>query len=189
MSNGITEQLTQETINFLGNDKFESLFEKLHANHKPMKAPHSDERLKAIGLVIVKFQRLESTLKSFIHLLSNISNQETFHIIISKTGFRDLIDILDTFIKKITLNESLQTEWKTLRNYCHDANFIRNQIVHSLWTSGARIKKTTSKLIVEVYGDETLPKIGTQIDKIDTAISAFMWQLIIPTPEVSIASI
>jgi len=53
--------MNNETQQFVDNEDFDRLFNALHSTHKPRKAVLEDGKLAALGLAIVKFQRLEST--------------------------------------------------------------------------------------------------------------------------------
>ncbi len=67
-----------------------------------------------------------------------------------------------------------------LTNMANKAEDIRNQLIHSVWTSGPRIKTgiNQKKGLVhkyEYYGKGELLQVAEQIDKIDTAIDAIKW--------------
>jgi hypothetical protein len=70
-----------------------------------------------------------------------------------------------------------------LINMTNKAEEIRNQLIHSVWTSGARIKtninlKNGLVNSWEYYSNDELLKIAEQIDKIDTAIDAIAFEYI-----------
>lgn len=174
--------MEQNTINFITDPEFASLYEQLSATHTPNKANIDEEKLRAIGLVIVKFQRLEFTIRSFISLLSNLANdQQVFNILTVKHSFKNLITTLMALArqKKFHRLEDLTN----LINMADRAEDIRNQLIHSVWTSGARVKSNIDRkngLVSkwEYYGKDELLKIAEQIDKIDTAIDAIKFDYI-----------
>jgi hypothetical protein len=174
--------MEQNTINFITDPEFASLYEQLSATHTPNKANIDEEKLRAIGLVIVKFQRLEFTIRSFIGLLSNLANdQQVFNILTVKHSFKNLITTLMALArqKKFHRLEDLTN----LINMADRAEDVRNQLIHSVWTSGARVKSNIDRkngLVSkwEYYGKDELLQIAEQIDKIDTAIDAIKFDYI-----------
>ncbi|WP_309730854.1 hypothetical protein [Chamaesiphon sp. OTE_75_metabat_556] len=172
--------MDQNTSDFITNKKFLLLYNQLSATHNPSK-PNIDEGiLHAIGLVIVKFQRLEFNIRSFIGLLSNLE-QQVFTILTVKHSFKNLTTTLialarqKEFYRLDDLNKLIQMTNK--------AEEIRNQLIHSVWTSRARVKANIDQKKGlghkwEYYNKEELLQIAEQIDKIDTAIDAIKFDYI-----------
>jgi hypothetical protein len=174
--------MNKNTSDFITNHDFALLYEQLSATHNPSKPNIDEGKLRAIGLVIVKFQRLEMTVSSFICLLSNLGHEQNmFTILTVKHSFKNLIITLKALAieKKFHRLEDLEK----LINMANKAEEIRNQLIHSIWTSGSRIKINTNQkngLVhqYENYSKEDLIEIVKQIDKIDTAIDAIKWDYI-----------
>jgi hypothetical protein len=174
--------MNEETRQFVEDDEFETLFNQLSRTHKPQKAQLDPKELQSIGLIIAKFQRLEMTIRHFIGILANIANDQTLvNIFTVKSSFKNLLSILSAlavekrFHRIDDLNKLLQKAYK--------AEDVRNQIVHSVWTSGPRFKTTISKKkgVVhksEPYSKGDLQRISDTIDKLDTSIEALCFDYI-----------
>ncbi len=174
--------MNQNTSDFITNHDFNLLCEQLSATHNPSKPNIDDEKLRAIGLAIVKFQRLEMTVSSFIRLLSNLGHeQNVFTILTVKHSFRNLV----TTLKALAIEQEFHRmdDLDKLINMASKAEEIRNQLIHSIWTSRSQIKTNINQrngLICkfEYYDKDDLIQIVEQIDKIDTAIDAIKWDYI-----------
>lgn len=174
--------MKDETERFITDREFNELFVELHKTHKPIKAKFEKEYLEAIGLLIAKFQRLESTIKSFVGMILNISNeQQLVSALLTKHSFGNLIIVLECVAieKKFHRHADLMLLLKKALK----AEEIRNQIVHSVWTSGGRFKTTLKsgtgvKTVYEAYTSSELLNIADTVDKIDTAISALEFDYI-----------
>jgi hypothetical protein len=63
---------------------------------------------------------------------------------------------------------------------------VRNQLIHSIWTSGPRLKVDLSRhglqYKFEQYSIDDLKRIVATIDHLDTAIEALMFKWLEPSP-------
>jgi hypothetical protein len=174
--------MNEDTKRFLRDTKFDDLHEALSATHKPVKAAHKPATLQGIGRIVVTFQRLEKTVIRFIGILANIGDQQTvLSIFAAKVSFGSLMAILSALAieRKIYRNDDLDF----LLVKAAKAEGIRNQIIHSLWSSGPRLKASLHRrkglaLTAERYEDGELEKIAEQISKLDTAIDALCFDYI-----------
>ncbi len=164
-----------ETQQFLNDKKLNELYDSLHKTHKPIKATISDDTLRDIGKIIVTFQRLEHTVHSFIGILANVmNNQTTWRILTAELPFKNSLWMLSNLANQTSFPQL--DELNKLVDKAFKAEEIRNQIVHSIWTSGPRFKTTAKKkgvkFVSETYENGELADIWNQIDKIDTSIDA-----------------
>lgn len=142
-------------------------------------APINDDTFIAIGKVIVSFQRLEFFIKSFVKLLSGIDNFESYIIFINKMSFKDLKNIMLTLAqhKKIKNVEAIEVIHKAIGSYIEP---LRNDIVHSVWSRGIRIKPKVSLKTLnwtnDLYDTYDLEQMSNQIDNIANAISVISSQ-------------
>ncbi len=174
--------MNKETREFLEDGDFATLYEVLYETHKPDKARLKPENLQSIGKIIVCFERLESTIRHFIGILANIpGGQKIDDIFTAKSSFENLVLILRAlavernFYRSDDLSKALQMTKK--------AEEIRNQVVHSVWTSGPRFKekldhKNGLVYQTEMYEEGELERIAVQISKIDTSIEALSFDYI-----------
>lgn len=166
--------MNEETLKFINDDNFDNLFDDLSKITKPIKPEIHAKNLQAIGLVIVKFQRLESNIRSFIGFLANIGGGgHLVDIFTVKSSFGNLVTILSSLAIENDFHR--KDDLALLLKKAGKAEQIRNQLVHSVWTSGPRIKTTinSKKGVVhssEHYEENELMDIASLIDKIDTAI-------------------
>lgn len=169
--------MNHETRQFIESEEFEKLYTDLHARHKPIKAQLRPDTLQDIGLLIVKFQRLEMTIRHLIAVLSEkLPEKDLLDILLHRTSFNGLINIM--------VSLSAKSRWKhhetlvELSKMANKAEEIRNQVVHSIWHSGGRMKTSLDKkgggvaLKQEEYEQGELGIIAAAIDKVDTAIDA-----------------
>jgi len=168
--------MNDDTRHFLDDNEFESLFAALHKTHKPTLKP---ENLQAIGKIIVSFQRLEMTARSFVGFLADImgTSIRLNDIFTTKVSFSNLLTILSTLAKEKKYRRL--DDLARIVKKASKAEEIRNEIVHSIWSAGPRMKTKitrTSGLTfnVERYEEGELEKIADQIGKIDTAVSALL---------------
>ncbi len=174
--------MNKNTDDFITDRDFSLLYDKLFATHNPTKANIGEEELMAIGLVVVKFQRLEHTVISFIRLLSNLGcEQQVFDIFIAKHSFKNSI----TMLISLAIHKEFHRldDLRKLTNMANKAEDIRNQLLHSVWTSGPRMKIDINQkngLIhkFESYSKGELLQIAEQVNKVDTAIDAIKFDYI-----------
>lgn len=118
---------------------------------------------------------MEATIKQFICILLNIAdNQNIGHIITANLTYRNLLwTLLNLAVEK---NFHRIDDLENIVNKALKAEEIRNQIVHSQWTSGPRVKITVTKQGAthrwENYDIGELTRLADQIDRVDTAFSA-----------------
>jgi hypothetical protein len=175
-------QMEQNTSNFITDSEFTLLYEQLFATHKPRKANIDEKKLQAIGLVIVKFQRMENTIRSFIGLLADLGHEQSVVDILSvKHSFKNLVVTL----MALAIHKGFHRldDLKKLIDMASKAEEIRNQLIHSVWTSGPRLKTDIDRkkgLVhkFENYTEDELLQIAEQIDKIDTSIDAINFDYI-----------
>jgi len=173
--------MNDETKQFVENSEFETLFKELSEKHKPIKAKVSGKKLEALGLVIIKFQRLESTIRMFIRTLANTGDQQLMMILTAKNSFKHLLLVLSAVASYKEFHRKDDLDF--LINQCYKAEEIRNQLIHSVWTAGPRLKANLKKKQglqhkSETYSEEELNKIADKIDKIDTVMSAIEYHFI-----------
>lgn len=174
--------MNKETQNFIENAKIDELFTNLNQKHKPIKPKISKEKLKGIGLIIVKFQRLEHTIKCFVVMLSNSCNDQTLaNIMTVRDSFSNLLLKLSALSEHRNFHKKEDLDFLIIQ--CYRAEEIRNQINHSIWTVGPRFKTILKKnkgvrYQSENYTPEELLAIADKIDKIDTSISALDFEFV-----------
>jgi hypothetical protein len=174
--------MNKNTEGFINDQKFYELFKQLSATYKPDKAIMEKERLEAIGLVIVKFQTMESTIQNFIGWFLDIQDRQRMAKIITlKISFRNLVSTVRALSYEVNYHRN--SELELLLNKALDAEEIRNQIVHSIWTSGPRMKadlKDRDGLVYkfEDYSSEELMAIATTIDQLDTAFRSIIHEYV-----------
>ncbi len=115
-------------------------------------------------------------------LLEKLQEQDLIDILLHKVAYKDLVAIM--------VLVSSKTEWHhhgkliELSKLANKAEEIRNQIVHSLWFSKGRMKKSLNSKVgkvnfkTEEYEVNELKKIAETIDKIDTSIDALAFKYI-----------
>ncbi len=168
--------MNEETKHIVEDKKFEELFESLHEKHKPIKPKIDERKLAAIGLVIVRFQGLEFTIRWFIGMLSNICNdQPLVNIQTVKYSFKNLVLVLSALAKEKGFHRIDDLEF--LIKKCYSVEQIRNQLIHSVWTTGPRMKSDLSSKRglqhkSENFSCEELEAIAETIKKLDTSMSA-----------------
>jgi hypothetical protein len=166
-----------ETQNFVDDNKFDDLYQNL-CTGRDIKAQVDPEILKAIGLIIVKFQRLEHSVREMIGILANIADDRNLLLIFTaKASFGNLLIILKSLM--IEKGFHRKEDLLFLIQKAGEAEQIRNQIVHSLWTSKPRLKidinaKKGLQHKWERYTPEQINSIAEQIDRIDSAIGRLM---------------
>lgn len=176
-----------DTIDRFINDKeFDEVSEKVRCSNVltvPTKIP--EEKLKAIGLIIARFQRLELTIMDFIHYLiySDINNKPITYILLARTSFKRLIEILASLSIKQSYNE--QENLNLLLTKANQAEEIRNTIVHSVWSCGIRskIKINRQKHLVfesENLTADTLERVADTIYKLYVAFNNLLLKLVDP---------
>ncbi len=170
---------------FINDKKFDKVSEKVRCSNVltvPTKIP--EEKLKAIGLIIARFQRLELTITDFIHYLidSDINNKPITYILLARTSFNKLIEILASLSIKQSYNE--QENLNFLLTKANRAEEIRNSIVHSVWSWGIRSKtKIKKKQLVfesENLTADTLERVADKIYKLDVAFNNLLMKLVDP---------
>jgi hypothetical protein len=175
--------MNEETRQFVTSKKLLNLYDELHKKHKPIKSKYSPEVLNGIGLVVACFQRLEYTISYVITVLLNkLHEKDIIELFLNKVPFKDLVTIMVAI--------SSRTEWKhkekliELSKLAKKSEEIRNKLIHSLWFSDGRMKKTLNEKHGKVdpqfekYDRNDLLQIADTIDKIDTSINALTFAYI-----------
>jgi len=182
IKNNVRCEMKEETRQFLEDDKFNRLYDALYEMHKPKKANLKRDNLQAIGKIIVSFQRMEMTICQFIGILANFADDQSLvNIFTAKLSFRNLLSVLHALA--VAKDFHRLDDLSTLLRKADKAEDIRNQIVHSVWSTGPRFKTNISgkKGVIhqsEIYEDGELEQIAGQIRKIDTAIEALCFDYI-----------
>lgn len=170
--------MNEDTRKFVEDPEFDALYRELSSAHRPIKPDIDQERLSALGLMIVRFQRLEHSIRSFIRILSYLPDQKLLDILTVKYSFKNLLSVLSSLAKH--RNFAYKTELDKLLKSCSRAEEVRNQLLHSIWTSGPRLKVDLSKhglqYKFELYSIDDLKRIAAKIDHLDTAIEALMFK-------------
>lgn len=169
---------------FINDKKFDEVLQKVRSPNVvtvPTKIP--EEKLKAIGLIIARFQRLELTIMDFIHYLidSDINNKPITYILLARTPFKKLVEILVALSVKQSYSE--QENLKYLLTKANQAEEIRNTIVHSVWSWGIRskIKFNKQKQLVfesEDLAADTLQQVATKVYELDIALNNLLRKLV-----------
>ncbi|MDP8208593.1 MAG: hypothetical protein P9L92_18160 [Candidatus Electryonea clarkiae] len=168
--------MNKETQQFIQDDEFKVLYENLHKKFNPIKPNINPENLQAIGLIIIKFQRLEMNILTFVRILANLGDdQKLADILTAKASFGSLLVILSSLAIEREFRQ--MKELKLLINKSGQAEKIRNQIVHSVWSSEPRLKKNISiqkgiKYQSETYEKGELRLVAETVDNLDTAMAA-----------------
>lgn len=171
---------------FINDKKFDEVSENVRSsNVVTVPTKIHEEKLKAIGLIIARFQRLELTIMDFIHYLidSNINNKPITYILLNRASFKRLIEILAALSIKQSYNE--QENLKYLLTKANQAEEIRNAIVHSVWSWGIRskIKINSQKQLVfksENLTADSLELVADTIYKLDIAFNSLLMKLALP---------
>jgi hypothetical protein len=136
----------------------------------------SAKRAELLGRTVVAFQFLEFTARSFVRFLAGL-DQQTADILTCKLSFKSLSTVLGALAKQRGLSsfDKLRMLLKGMGK-CEE---IRNQLVHSLWTSGPRLKWDASvddgwQTKFEEYTDPELEEIETFINRLSYAITQLM---------------
>lgn len=142
--------MNTETKNTIQDIKFDEFYKRLLDNHKPLKSAPTKKTCKNIGSIVVNFQLLEYNLIRLIEVLTGL-HQKTNDIITAKHSFKSLVEIIKLLIiDKGQYSEELEL----LFNKCFKAEEIRNQIIHSLWVTGGRMKTKAHHKKGIIYGHE-----------------------------------
>ncbi len=171
---------------FISDKKFDEVLQKVRSPNVvtvPTQIP--EEKLKAIGLIIARFQRLELTIMDFIHYLidSDINNKPITYILLARTPFKKLIEILASLSIKQSYDE--QENLKFLLTKANRAEEIRNAIVHSVWSWGIRSKIKINRQKELVFESEnltadTLERVAATVYKLDDAFDDLLRKLVFP---------
>ncbi len=164
---------------FVEDETFNELYEQLIKSHNPIKADISDEHLQAIGFLVVRFQRLETTIRRFLMCVFGLaSRQIDFDMLVNKLSFRNLVTTFKAFMKDN--NSSRCDDVVRLLNKALTAGDMRNNIIHSIHFSEKAMKIRLGKksLMIE---KEDIVKIAEVINELDTAIEALKFDYTKPT--------
>lgn len=164
-----------QTKNFLNNKEFKKLSQRLGKEHNQIKPNLSNAQLQFIALVIVRFQRIELSIRDFITYLLSLHgvNNKIVKILTVGTSFKELIKNLEDLA--VISNLKNLEDLKQLLKMATQAEQIRNQIVHSYWTNGPRIKmskKNPIKYEFKLYTEEERKEIPEQMYRIYNGIEA-----------------
>ena len=173
--------MNEETKNFVNDDEIRSLCEQLTKNHKLVSGkPFSDNYLKAIGLIIVNFQRLDFFMDGLIGILLNLGfHKKKVQIITSGLSFKNKVQMLFALTKETDF--PLTSELILVLTKISKTEELRNQIIHSLWFYDKRFKitiKDTKKGLVhksESYTSEELLQIAEMIKITTLTLDAITW--------------
>lgn len=169
---------------FISDKKFDEVLQKVRSPNVaivPTQIP--EEKLKAIGLIIARFQRLELTIMDFIHYLinSDINNKPITYILLARTPFKKLVEILAALSVKQSYNK--QENLKYLLTKANKAEEIRNTIVHSVWSWGIRSKIKFDKQKRLVFESEDLDtgileKVAAKVYGLNIALNDLLRKLV-----------
>lgn len=173
--------MNEDTKQFVENDKFDQLYQELSTNHSQIKPKWQTQILREIGRIIVQFQRTEMTIHSFTGIFLDISNkQDLLNIVVNKLSFSNSVWVLVNVAA--AKNFYRLDDLKLVASAAYKAEVVRNQIVHSVWASDSRTKKTGGKHGVqhnfEQYNADDLTRIADQINRVDDAFSALQFDYI-----------
>lgn len=175
--------MNEETIKFVESDFLKTKYKELKKTHCPIKAEIRDDILIGIGLLIVKFQRLEFTIKNFIvFLLEKLHEREMIEMLIGRVPYKELVGIMIAVSAKTTW--SYHEDVLQLSKLANEAAKIRNDVVHSIWFHDGRMKKKLNKKTGEVkakfekYSDKDIKNIAGAIDELDTCIDALAFRYV-----------
>ena len=142
-----------------------------------------EEKLKAIGLIIARFQRLELTIKDFIHYLvySEVNDKYITYTYLSQISFQRLIAILESMSIQQAYSE--QDALNVLIKKCRLAEQIRNIIVHSVWSWGIRSKmkinnQKKATIESESLDADILENVANTIYKLDIIFNHLLRKLV-----------
>ncbi|WP_129125137.1 hypothetical protein [Geomonas oryzae] len=173
--------MNDETRKFLEDERFESLFESLYATHKPVGTDIPAQTFQAIGKIIVTFQRLEMIIRDFIAILANMADdQNLVNILTVKSSFSNLLATLSALATEKGFHRV--DDLNCVLKKADKAEDIRNQITHSVWSSGPRFKTCIGRKGLvhqsEMYEEGELERISIQIRKIGTSMEALYFDYI-----------
>jgi len=97
-----------------------------------LERPISDEQFKAIGQVVVRFNRLEHALQIFIWLLLGVKF-DVGEIITSGLSFRNLLDIFSSLCRHLIDDPNVIEKLRELCKQLGEVEQKRNQLIHSQW--------------------------------------------------------
>lgn len=171
--------MNPQTEQFLEDREFNALLDELRKHHRPIKAEIASERLEGIGLIVVKFQRLEMTLQQSIVTFAGLAGRHPVGGAMTVSmSFGRLLDTLAAVSEAVAFPR--KDELRFLIKKAGQAERVRNQVVHSVWTREHRLKKRAVRTKGVIFSSESydpgdLRRIADQIDGVDTAIEALMF--------------
>jgi len=160
-------------------NKFQTLFERVSATHKPMHGTiHDSEIFMLIGRFIVVFQHLEWTIEGAICSSTGLHNTlvATFF---AESRFSDILATLQRV--NVLIKSCNDKELKTACIRAKQISEIRNKLIHATWIGGGKsegaitLRKTKShKGGVRIFGDisrNDLELLIQETQKVDCVIS------------------
>lgn len=144
----------------------------------------SEDHLRAIGRITVNFSQLEATLRLIIWSYSGLETQRTGQILTSELSFRKLLVVFESLVYEHWPIEDRLDALKPLMDEGRKLNDRRNQIIHSMWTSGGspnealRTKPRQKKgyqLIPETLTVEQLDFEADRMEKLANDLVDFHW--------------
>lgn len=169
---------------FINDEEFDKVAQKVRCSDVvivPTEIP--EDKLKAIGLIIARFQRLELTIMDFIHYLINPDrkNKPITYTLLTRASFKKLIEILAALSIEQSYGE--QENLNYLLTKSNQAEEIRNTIVHSVWSWGIRSRLKFNKQKQLVFESEnltasTLEQVAATVYKLDIAFSDLLRKLV-----------
>ncbi len=172
--------MNEETKQIVEDEDFEILFQRILAGHNPVRPTLSSNRLQLLGLILVRFQRLENTIRNALIYVTGLNaNSWEAHVFTGKVSFTNLCLMLS-----IASSERNIPELKAMQSAINKANKleeVRNQIFHSVWSSGPRFKwnlnmKRGILMQTENYSDADLNKIVECVEKVDTIVDGILFK-------------
>jgi len=171
--------MDEVTRQFIENAELRDLHARLSATHRPVKADVPEEHLRALGLLTVRFQRLELNLRQLCAALYGLTAVGQRRVL-GELPFGRLIKC--TRAAAADLPDHLGADVVLLCKLAGLAEQARNRLVHSVWTSGPRMKLAKGEFRFEQFEPGELLSVVGAIDWLDTCADALCWEVMSPDP-------
>ena len=164
--------MDEMTNQFVEDRDLSDLFEELHATHKPTKASLSDVKLKSIGKLVVRFQRLEHNLVEICAETHKLSHDQKLTVL-GELSFKRIVGLIASGADRYP--DEIKVPLKRLARLANRAEELRNRMLHSIWFMGARAKTKGGALKFETLSDDDMTALVEAVDKIDTCADAMVF--------------